>query len=480
MKTRSRTAPSSHGARQERNTLKNMTKGRPLSLILTFAFPLLLGNLLQQAYSLTDTAIVGRFLGSSALAAVGATTSVQFLVLGFAIGTCTGLGIPMARDFGADDLPRLRLTIYNAILLIGATALILTAGSLLLTDRILMILNTPAEICADAKAYISLIFLGIPATLLYNFTATVLRSVGDSRAPFIFLAVSAVLNIFLDIFCIVVLGTGCAGTAAATVISQAVSGSAGIVYIARRYPVLHFSKNERHAVPLILRELALMAFPMGLQFSITAIGSMVMQAANNSLGSIYVSALTAAARIKQFAMSPFDAIGSAVSTFVSQNDGANKGRRARAGLIIGARINIAWGVLIGLVLVFFGRSLSLIFVSAEETEILAASAKLLAANGVLYWVLGILNVCRPTVQSLGFSGRAMLAGVIEMVARTVICTVFVPARGFDVICIADPAAWIGAAAFVAFTAKQALDAAVARSDEKLLPYYKKLGIAMPR
>jgi Na+-driven multidrug efflux pump len=223
-----------------------------------------------------------------------------------------------------------------------------------------------------------------------------------------------------------------------------------------------------------------MAFPMGLQFSITAIGSMVMQAANNSLGSIYVSALTAAARIKQFAMSPFDAIGSAVSTFVSQNDGANKGRRARAGLIIGARINIAWGVLIGLVLVFFGRSLSLIFVSAEETEILAASAKLLAANGVLYWVLGILNVCRPTVQSLGHTSRAMFAGVLEMIARTVVCTVFVPVYGFNVICIADPIAWIAATTFIVIVVKQDIDAAVRRSDERLAPYYRKIGVAMPR
>ena len=457
-----------------------MTKGRPLSLILTFAFPLLLGNLLQQTYSLADTAIVGRFLGAGPLAAVGATASVQFLVLGFANGTCAGLGIPMARDFGAGDLPRMRRVIYNAVILMAATALVLTAGSVLLTDEILRILNIPAEIYADTKAYILIIFLGIPATLLYNFAATVLRSIGDSKAPFIFLAISAILNIVLDIVCIAVLGTGCAGTAAATVVSQAVSGAVSMAYIARRYPVLRFAENEMRIAPLIMKELALMAYPMGLQFSITAIGSMVMQAANNALGSVYVSAMTAAARIKQFALCPFDAMGSAVSTFVSQNDGADKGRRTRDGLIFGARISIAYGFVIGLVMIFFGRDLTLLFVNEEETAILDASARYLCGNGFFYWTLAILNVCRPTVQSLGHTSRAMFAGVLEMIARTLVCTVFVPQYGFDVICIADPIAWIMAATFVVIVAKRDIDAAVERSNERRAKYYRKIGVAMPR
>ncbi|MCR5294475.1 MAG: MATE family efflux transporter [Lachnospiraceae bacterium] len=457
-----------------------MTKGRPLRLILSFALPLLLGNLLQQTYSLTDTAIVGRFLGPSALAAVGATSSVQFLVLGFAIGTCSGLGIPMAREFGANHLSGLRRNIYNAMFLMGGSALVLTAVSLFMTDQILRVLNIPPEIYTDTKAYISLIFLGIPATLLYNFSATVLRSIGDSKAPFAFLAMSAFLNILLDLFCVSVLKTGCAGTAAATAVSQAVSGAAGTFYIIKRYPLLHFEKNEKQLQPSLIRDLALMAYPMGLQFSITAIGSMVMQAANNALGSIYVSAMTAAARIKQFAMCPFDAIGSAVSTFVSQNDGADKGRRARDGLIIGARISISYGILIGLILIFCGRGLSRLFVSREETAILDASAKLLVANGAFYWLLAILNVCRPTVQSLGHTGRAMFAGVLEMIARTLACVFFVPLYGFGAICFTDPLAWIGAAAFVAVTARRELDAAAARSDSKLAPLYEKIGVAMPR
>lgn len=457
-----------------------MTKGRPLSLLITFAFPLLLGNLLQQTYSLTDTAIVGKLLGAGPLAAVGATASVQFLVLGFAMGTCTGLGIPIARAFGAGDLGRMRSDIFNAAILMGTTALVLTTASVLLVDVILRILNIPAEIYADTKGYITIIFLGIPAMLLYNFTATILRSIGDSRAPFAFLAISATLNIILDVFCIRVLGTGCAGTAAATVVSQAISGAASLIYMARRYPVLHFKENEMRISPRTMKELALMAYPMGLQFSITAIGSMVMQSANNALGSVYVSAMTAAVRIKQFAMCPFDAIGSAVSTFVSQNDGADKGRRSRDGLVIGVSLSITYGVIIGLVQIFFGRSLTLLIVGAEETVILDAAGRMLAANGALFWVLSILNVCRPTVQSLGHTSRAMFAGVLEMIARTVVCTVFVPMYGFNVICIADPIAWIAATTFIVIVVKQDIDAAVRRSDERLAPYYRKIGVAMPR
>jgi Na+-driven multidrug efflux pump len=316
--------------------------------------------------------------------------------------------------------------------------------------------------------------------LLYNFTATILRSIGDSRAPFAFLAISATLNIILDVFCIRVLGTGCAGTAAATVVSQAISGAASLIYMARRYPVLHFKENEMRISLRTMKELALMAYPMGLQFSITAIGSMVMQSANNALGSVYVSAMTAAVRIKQFAMCPFDAIGSAVSTFVSQNDGANKGRRSRDGLVIGVSLSITYGVIIGLVQIFFGRSLTLLIVGAEETVILDAAGRMLAANGALFWVLSILNVCRPTVQSLGHTSRAMFAGVLEMIARTVVCTVFVPVYGFNVICIADPIAWIAATTFIVIVVKQDIDAAVRRSDERLAPYYRKIGVAMPR
>ena len=459
--------------------MKNMTKGSPLNLILTFTLPLLLGNLLQQTYSLADTAIVARFLGSLALGAVGATASVQFLVLGFTNGSATGVCIPLARDFGSGNMHKMRKGIYNGTILMAGIAGVMTLACCILTDVILHVLNTPADIYADTKTYIFIIFLGIPFALLYNYTASILRAIGDSRTPFAFLAISAVLNIALDIFCIVVLHWGCAGAAIATVFSQAVSGIACALYIARKYPELAFTAEERHIDADVMKELAIMGFPMGLQFSITAIGSMVMQSANNGLGSLYVSALTAASRIKSFAMCPFDAIGAAVSTFASQNDGADKGNRTKTGLSIGLALSVSYGIASGLVLIFYGRELSLLFVSAEEAAILDASNMLLVCSGFFYWTLGILNVCRPTIQSMGFTARAMLAGVLEMVARVIVCTVFVARFGFMAICFADQAAWLVAAVFVLITAYQMVRAAEGRYYDNLYPLYEHIGLGMP-
>ncbi len=459
--------------------MKNMTKGSPLNLILTFTLPLLLGNLLQQTYSLADTAIVARFLGSLALGAVGATASVQFLVLGFTNGSATGVCIPLARDFGSGNMHKLRLGIYNGAILMAATAGVMTLLCGILTDAILHILNTPADIYADTKTYIFIIFLGIPFALLYNYTASILRAIGDSRTPFVFLAVSAVLNIVLDIFCIVVLHWGCAGAAIATVFSQAVSGAACAMYIVRKYPELAFTAEDRRIDPEVMKELAVMGFPMGLQFSITAIGSMVMQSANNGLGSLYVSALTAASRIKSFAMCPFDAIGAAVSTFASQNDGADKGNRTMKGLNIGIALSLGYGLLSGLALIFYGRELSLLFVSAKETAILDASETLLICSGFFYWTLGILNVCRPTIQSMGFTARAMFAGVLEMIARVIVCTAFVSRFGFMAICFADQAAWILAAAFVLYTSYRMVHDAEGRYYEGLRPLYERIGLGVP-
>ena len=459
--------------------MQNMTKGNPLKLILLFSLPLLLGNLLQQTYSLADTAIVGRFLSANALAAVGATTSVQFLVLGFCNGSCTGICIPIARDFGAGDMHSVRRSIYNGIWLMAGVAILMTALCTALTPQILKILNTPANIYEDTRVYIFLIFLGIPFMLLYNFSAGILRAIGDSRTPFLFLAISAVLNIGLDIFCIIVLHSGVAGAAIATVISQGLSGVLCAIFIIVRYDILRFTADEMHLDPALIRNLAFVGFPMGLQFSITAIGSMVMQSANNALGSIYVSAMTASARIKQFAMSPYDAIGTAVSTFGSQNDGAGKARRTREGLSIGLALGIGYGLLMGMVLIFFGKDLALLFVSSAETEILDATGQLLFWAGLCFTALAILNISRPTLQGLGFTSRAMMAGFLEMVARTLICLFLVPRYGFTAICVADEAAWIVAALFVFLNVHREIDRAVVKSDDTVRPLFDRIGVKMP-
>lgn len=427
---------------------RSMTEGRPIALILKFAFPLLLGNLLQQTYNIIDAAIVGRVLGADALAAVGATSSVQFLVLGFCTGICCGFGIPLAQYFGAGDGDKMRRCIYNSVLLTAGAALIVTSVCAVCCPMILRALSAPDEIFRDAYIYLLIIFLGIPFTLLYNLLAAILRAVGDSRTPFIFLAISTVLNIILDLCFIIVFGLGCAGAAAATITSQAVSGILCFVYIGRHFPELRISKESRRANEKMIRQLIFTGVPMGLQYSITAIGSMVMQSANNGLGSVYISGFTAGMRIKQFAMCPFDAIATAVSVFCGQNMGAGKKERIKKGILEGIACAAGYGIVSGAVLIIFGGTLSLMFIDPSETAILDAAAKYVGCLGYFYWAVGILGVCRMSTQGLGFSGRAVFSGAVEMAARMIVSIFFTKSFGYTAICFADQTAWVSACFYI--------------------------------
>lgn len=423
---------------------KSMTEGNPLKLILLFTIPLLLGNLFQQFYNIVDTAIVGQTLGSSALASVGASSSVQFLVLGFCMGTCQGFAIPVAQRFGAKDYDNMQKYIYNGAIWTTIIAVIVTLLSVLLCPTILHILQVNDEIYANAYAYLVVIFIGIPCTLLYNYLSALLRSVGDSKTPFYFLAFSAILNIFLDLFCILVLHWGCAGAAIATIVSQGISGLLCLNTISRKVKVLHIAKENRKYNCEITNRLLINGLPMGLQFSITAIGSMVMQSANNSLGTTYVSAFTAGLKIKQLMMCPFDALGVATSTFLSQNYGALKADRIKTGSKTGILLGIGYGIIAGLIMIVFGRVMCMLFVSASESAVLDAAALYLARMGYFYPVVGALIVCRMSVQGLGYSGRAVVGGILEMLARSLVATIFVPLYGYNTITFTDQAAWVAA------------------------------------
>lgn len=428
--------------------VKNMTEGNPLKLILEFSFPLLLGNLFQQTYNVVDSAIVGRTLGADALGAVGSTASVQFLVLGFCIGICSGFAIPVAQRFGAGDLRGMRRDIFHSEILTAVCALILTVVCSLFCGNILHLLQVPDNIFDDSYRYLLVIFLGIPFTLLYNLLSSMLRAVGDSRAPFLFLAFSAFLNILLDLFCILVLKMGCAGAAAATVISQAVSGVLCFCFIQKKVPTLQLAAEDRQFYADRALRLFAMGAPMGLQYSITAIGSMVMQASVNALGSIYVSGFTAGMKIKQFALGPFDAVATGVSTFSGQNYGAGEEARVRRGIRIGVVICVIYAIVMGIFMIFGGRFGSLLFVSADEGAVLDASAQYLRCIGFMLWLLAFLNVCRMSTQALGFSGRAIFSGVVEMFARVGVCLLAAPKFGWNAICWADQAAWISASCYI--------------------------------
>ena len=426
---------------------KSMVEGNSLKLILQFAIPLLLGNLFQQTYNVADAAIVGQTLGPAALAAVGATSSVQFLVLGFCIGTMAGFGVPIAQRFGANDPKGMQRFEFQGCVWTFIIAVILTAATCFFCPLILDLLRVPAEIYQDTYNYIIVIFIGIPFTLLYNYLSSILRAIGDSKTPFIFLAISAVLNIFLDIFCIINLKWGVAGAAIATVFSQAVSAILCLILIMMKFPILHIHSEERKFDSELSKRLLIMGIPMGLQYSITAIGSMIMQSANNSLGTVYVSAFTAGVKIKQFLLCPFDALATAVSTFVSQNYGAKKEDRIKEGLRKGTYVGVAYGALAGIFMILFGKVLSTLFITGDETVLSAADLYLRRA-GYAWWLLGILNVVRMSIQGLGYAMRAIYCGVVEMICRTAVCVFLVADFGFNAITWADQSAWLGAVLYL--------------------------------
>ena len=425
---------------------RNLTEGDPLRLIVSFTVPLLFGNLFQQIYSLADAAIVGQTLGDNALAAVGVSSSVQFLILCFCFGIATGFSIPCASAFGGNRLSQMRRYLYNGSILTALFAAILAVVSGLLCHGILILLRTPGEIYADAYAYLLTILIGIPCTLLYNYISSILRAVGDSRTPFLFLALSSGLNIGLDFFCILVLHMGVFGAALATVVSQGISGLLCLFVILRKYDVLHFRKEDRVIDAAMMRILLNMGVPMGLQFSITAIGSMVMQSANNSLGTVYVAGYAAGHKINTLMMCPFDALSAALCTFLSQNYGGRKEQRLSEGMKTGVKLAVGWGIVGGLIMIVFGSDLSGLL--ANEGNVIAASAQYLRTDGSFYIILGFVYIFRMATQGLGWSNRAVFSGVFEMGARTVVALFLVPRIGYTGICFADAAAWAAADCYI--------------------------------
>lgn len=433
-----------------------MTEGNPWKLILKFTLPLFLGNLFQQAYNVADAAIVGQTLGADALAAVGATGSVQFLILGFCIGAANGFAIPVASLFGAGKEDGMRRNVYTGGVLTAIISIALMISTALLAHAILHALQIPAEIYDNTYWYIFIIFLGIPCTFFYNFFSAILRAIGDSKTPFLFLAFSSVLNIFLDLFCILVLHWGVAGAAIATIFSQGLSAVLCYVLIRSKFAILRLRKENRVIEKETVLKLLNMGVPMGLQFSITAIGCMVMQSGNNALGTVYVSGFAAGTKINNFMQCPYDALATAVCTFCSQNYGGGKGERIEQGLKIGLVLAVCWGILGGLILIFFGRNMCMIFMSADNAEALNAGALYLRCVGYFWILLGFLNVTRLTTQGLGWSRRAVFSGVFELGARVLVTLVFVPKYGYTAICFADQMAWAAAVIYIVPTCMKAM------------------------
>lgn len=429
--------------------VKEMTAGPALPLIFSFTMPLLLGNLLQQTYSLIDASIVGKFLGINALASVGASTSVIFLILGFCNGCCCGFGIPVAQKFGARDYATMRRYVTVALQLALVMSIVIAAVSGYYCRDILRMMRTPDLIFDGAYDYLLVTFIGIPCTFFYNLLASVIRALGDSKTPFWFLLFSTVLNVFLDLFCILVLGWGVMGAAIATVVSQGISALLCYFYMIRKFPILRpESADDRKFHSGLARTLLAMGVPMGLQFSITAIGSIMLQSANNALGTTCVAAFTSAIRIKMFFICPFESLGIAMATYGGQNYGAGKPERVWQGVKVSSAMMFAYALVIAAILLLFSRQLALLFVDPHEMEILDKAALYLHVSCFFFPILGLLCILRYTIQGVGFSNFAMFSGVMEMIARTLVSLYAVPAWGYLAVCFGDPTAWIAADLFL--------------------------------
>ncbi len=427
---------------------KDMTQGSPLKLILAFAVPLMLGSLFQQFYNLADTIIVGRFVGVEALAAVGSVGGLNYLVLGFVNGIACGFSIPISWTFGAKDYSQMRRYTANTVWLSIIFAVVLTIVTVALTRPILVWTNTPANIIDLADIYVRTIFWGIPFTLLYNVTSALMRALGDSKRPLYFLLMASFLNIGLDLLCIIVFKMGVFGASFATVFSQAVAGFGSLWYIARHYHELRWSKEEGKLSRDHCLKLCNMGIPMGLQCSITAIGSVVLQGAVNGLGSDIVAAQTAGGKAAQFLSVPLESIGTAMTTYASQNLGAHDLKRVNRGVNTALSIGCVYSIASFIILRFADKLLIGLFLDAGEVEIMANAQSFIFWNSVFYIPLAVLIIYRYTIQGLGYSGLAMFAGVAEMVARAMVGFLFVPLWGYFAACIANPVAWFFACFFL--------------------------------
>lgn len=430
---------------------KDLTTGSPMRLIVGFALPTLFGMLFQQLYNLVDTMIVGKLLGASALAAVGSTGSINFFVIGFCMGVCNGFAIPVAQRMGAGEPSKMRRYVANAAWLSIAFAVALTVATGLLCRQILTAMRTPEDIFHNAYLYIFVIFMGIPATFLYNLLAGIIRSLGDSKTPVYFLALSSCLNIGLDFALILGARAGVAGAAIATVASQGVSGIACLFYMVKKYPILRMTKEERRFDLHSCGVLCGMGIPMGLQYSITAIGSIVLQSSVNALGSLYVAAVAAGVKVYQLLACPFDAMGATMATYCGQNVGACRLDRLGQGIRACSLLGLGYSVIAFCAMLRFAPQCAQLFLDPKELDVAALTrltTRYILIQSAFFFPLSLVNIVRFSIQGMGFSPFAILAGVLEMIARTGVGLVLVPAFGYTAACFASPAAWICADLFL--------------------------------
>lgn len=423
----------------------DMTTGNPMKIIFNFTLPIFIGNVFQQFYNMADAVIVGKFVGNKALAAVGSTGTIMFLIYGFVVGMTAGFTVLTAQKFGAGDMPAMRRTVAGASFLSLLVGLVLTAAFMAFMKPWLTLMHTPEDIFADAYAYIMIISAGILAQMLYNLLASILRALGNSRVPLYFLILSALLNIVLDLVFIIVFHMGAAGAAAATVISQGVSGALCLVYIVKKVPLLHMTREDWKLSGALLGTQIRIGIPMALQYSITAVGTMMVQTSLNILGSTLVAAYTAAGKIEQIVTQAYVAMGTTMATYGAQNMGAGNISRIRQGFKASTVIGVVYAVVSAALVMTVGKYMTYLFVSEDVALIMDSVNTYLVCAGIFFIPLAIVNIYRNGIQGLGYGLLPMMAGVAELAGRGVVAVIAARQKSYLGVCLASPAAWVLAA-----------------------------------
>lgn len=433
-----------------RDIQTDMTAGIPSKIIFNFTVPIFIGNIFQQFYNMADTVIVGKFVGTGALAAVGSVGTIVFLIIGFLQGLTAGFSVLTAQRYGAGDMRNMRKSVGTACILSVIITIVMTAGSMTAMKSLLSFMNTPEDIFADAYAYIMIICGGIGATVLYNLLSGILRALGDSKTPLYFLVLSAALNIGLDLFFIIVFRMGVAGAAYATVISQGVSGVGCLIYIIKKVPLLKLQKEDFRLEGYLVKMEISVGVPMALQYSITAVGTMMVQSSLNLLGSLSVAAYTAANKIESVVTQAYVALGTTMATYCAQNMGAGDIQRIRRGFKSATVMGSIYGVALAIPMMTVGKYLVYLFVSQDVNAIIGQVDIYLKCAGLFLIPLTVVNVYRNGIQGMGYGLLPMMAGVAELLGRGAVALWAAEKRSYTGACMASPVAWLLAGGLLLF------------------------------
>ncbi len=437
----------------KKDLTRDLTVGTPWKKIAVFTIPILIGNIFQQFYNMADTIIVGNTLGAHALGAVGLTGCLTFLIIGFCNGLTAGFAVPIAQEFGAKDYARMRHYVGLAVIWCAVITVVMTTLASVFVWPLLRLMQTPADLIEDSYAYISVIFFGIGATILYNMSAGVLRSVGDSRTPLYFLIFASVVNIVVDFLFISVFHMGVRGAAYATVMSQGMSGILCVLFIVRRFPILHLKREDFDIDWNMSRRMFGIGLPMAFQFSVTAIGSVILQRTVNDFGSDVVSAYSAANKVENLMVQSFQTLGTAMATYCAQNRGAQDYRRIYTGVRSAFVMTTILSVFSAVLNFAFGPAILRMFAPDMNEVIMRHARVYLIYMACGYWGFALLFLYRNVLQGLGRSVFPFFGGVLEFVLRLFLCILALNVpwdawSRYNIVCFASPSAWVLAAAFL--------------------------------